>query len=458
MIFIHIKCQNNATSWAQKRWDNFTAGSAYYSMKVKNISSFMMNFTVAMQQLNTVFLVFLGTYLVHTENPDNRITMGAIIASVILSGRALAPIGQIANLAIRLQQARSALKGINEIVERPIEREPDRNYITLDQVQGQLQFKGVNFQYDKDSPPALKQLNLNIRPGEKVGILGRIGSGKSTLLKLGAGLYEPGAGSVSLDGVDLRQLDPNFLRDEVALFNQAPRLFLGTLRENLDLSRTDGYSTDQELLTALQRFNLTQIVRRHPRGLDMPLGEDGHGLSGGQKQIVSLARLTLRHPRVVLLDEPTASLDEMTEQQALQGIAQWAKDKTLVVVTHRRQVLGLVNRVVVVDQGKVVMDGPRDAVLAKLAENEKNKAAKAAPQAVSVAARKAESALAAHETPATNTTAANATDTPTNTAMTKSPADAPTTQAASVSTVEPEITSNNSTTPSTTPATKESSE
>lgn len=263
---------------------------------------------------------------------------------------------------------------------------------------------------------------------------------------------------MSLDGVDLRQLDPNFLRDEVALFNQAPRLFLGTLRENLDLSRTDGYSTDQELLTALQRFNLTQIVRRHPRGLDMPLGEDGHGLSGGQKQIVSLARLTLRHPRVVLLDEPTASLDEMTEQQALQGIAQWAKDKTLVVVTHRRQVLGLVNRVVVVDQGKVVMDGPRDAVLAKLAENEKNKAAKAAPQAVSVAARKAESALAAHETPATNTTAANATDTPTNTAMTKSPADAPTTQAASVSTVEPEITSNNSTTPSTTPATKESSE
>ncbi|MDO5666234.1 MAG: ATP-binding cassette domain-containing protein [Alcaligenaceae bacterium] len=364
---------NNAATWAQKRWDGFTASSAHYSMKVKSISSFMMNFTVAMQQLNTVFLVLVGTYLVHSENPDERITMGAVIAAVILSGRALAPIGQIANLAIRFQQARTALQGVNSIVERPIERDPDRTYLTLDQVNGQLSFKGLTFQYSEDAAPALRNLNLNIRPGEKVGILGRIGSGKSTLLKLGAGLYEPTSGTVSLDGVDMRQLDPNFVRDQIAFLNQSPRLFLGTLRENLDLARTDGYSTDQELLQALQRFNLIQLVRQHPKGLDMPLGEDGLGLSGGQKQIISLARLTLRHPRIVLLDEPTASLDEMTEQQALHGIAHWARDKTLVVVTHRRQVLSLVNRVVVIDQGNVVMDGPRDAVLAKLVENEQKK-------------------------------------------------------------------------------------
>ena len=164
------------------------------------------------------------------------------------------------------------------------------------------------------------------------------------------------------------------MRDQVAILNQSPRLFLGTLRENLDLSRTDGYSTDQELLMALQRFNLGALVRRHPRGLDMPLGEDGLGLSGGQKQVVNLARLTLRHPRVVLLDEPTASLDEHTEKQALRGLEQWSKDKTLVVVTHRPQVLSLVDRVVVMDQGRVLLDGPRDAVLAKLTENEKAKA------------------------------------------------------------------------------------
>lgn len=371
---------NNAAPWAQKRWDQFTAASAYYGMKVKGISSFMLNFTVGMQQLNTVFLVFFGAYLVHAENPDHRISMGAIIACVILSNRALAPVGQIANLAIRFQQARSALKGLNEIVERPIERDPQRNYITLDQVQGQLSFKAATFQYNQDAAPALEEFNLIIRPGEKVGILGRIGSGKSTFLKLAAGLYEPQKGTVSLDDVDMRQLDPNFVRDEIAFLNQAPRLFFGTLRENLDLARTDGYSSDQELLTALQRFNLAQIVRQHPRGLDMPLGEDGLGLSGGQKQIVSLARLTLRHPRVVLLDEPTASLDEQTENHALRGIAQWAQDKTLVVVTHRRQVLSLVNRVVVIDQGKVVMDGPRDAVLAKLFEAEKKKQARSTQQ------------------------------------------------------------------------------
>ncbi|SUA54111.1 RTX-I toxin determinant B [Oligella ureolytica] len=365
---------NNAASWAQKRWDSYTANSAYYSMKVKNISSFMSNFTTAMQQLNTVFLVLLGTYLVHAENLDERITMGAIIASVILSGRALAPIGQIASLAIRFQQARNALKGVNAIVERPIDRDPERSYLVLDQVRGQLDFKNLYFEYDEEAEPALQRVNLSIKPGEKVGILGRIGSGKSTLLKIAAGFYEPGKGSVSLDNVDIRQLDPNFLRDQVAILNQSPRLFLGTLRENLDLSRTDGYSTDQELLMALQRFNLGALVRRHPRGLDMPLGEDGLGLSGGQKQVVNLARLTLRHPRVVLLDEPTASLDEHTEKQALRGLEQWSKDKTLVVVTHRPQVLSLVDRVVVMDQGRVLLDGPRDAVLAKLTENEKAKA------------------------------------------------------------------------------------
>lgn len=360
---------NNATNWAQKRWDGFTASASYYSMKVKTISTLMSNFTVAMQQLNTVFLVLVGTYLVHADNPDQRISMGAVIASVILSGRALAPIGQIANLAIRFQQAKNALNGLNAIIERPIERESGRTYLSLDQVQGQLDFKNIQFRYKEEEELVLNNLNLSIRPGEKVGILGRIGSGKSTLLKLGAGLYEPSNGNVSLDGVDMRQIDPNFLRDKIAFINQSPRLFLGSLRDNLDLARMDGYSTDQELIQALQRFQLIDLIRQHPKGLDMPLGEDGLGLSGGQKQIICLARMTLRHPRVVLLDEPTASLDEMTEKVALNGLSQWTKDKTLVVVTHRRQVLSLVDRVVVVEKGRVIMDGPRDAVLAKLTES-----------------------------------------------------------------------------------------
>ena len=361
---------NNATTWAQQRWDEYTAKTSAASIKVKDTSNFMINFTIGMQQLNTVGLVLLGTYLIHAENPAERITMGALIAAVILSGRALSPLSQIAGLATRFQQAKLALEGVNNIVQRPIERDPERKYITLDRVEGGIAFDNVSFQYQEETGAAVSDLKLNIRPGEKVGVLGRIGSGKSTMLKLASGLYDSAKGNITLDGVDMRQLDPNFLRSEVVLLSQQPRLFLGTLRENMDLARFDGYSTDQELLAALKRFGLDRIIRNHPRGLDMPLGEDGLGLSGGQKQIIALARMTLRHPKVVLLDEPTTGLDQATERMALNAVAQWSKDKTMVVVTHRPQVLQIVNRIIVMDNGKVVMDGPRDLVLQKLMQNE----------------------------------------------------------------------------------------
>lgn len=231
------------------------------------------------------------------------------------------------------------------------------------------------FQYQKDAPIALNHLNLNIRAGEKVAILGSIGSGKTTLLKLAAGLYEPNQGNVMLDGVDLRQIEPHFLRNQVVLLNQAPRLFLGTLRQNLDLARTDGFlSSDQELLNALARFGLLRIIQSHPQGLDMPWGEDGQGLLGGQKQIIALARLTLKQPRVVLLDEPTTGLDGETEIYALNALMNWAHDKTMIVVTHRPQVLKMVNRIVVINNGTVVMDGPRDTVLQHL-QNPQNQPA-----------------------------------------------------------------------------------
>lgn len=367
---------NNATSWAQQRWDEYTAKTSASSIKVKDTSNLMVNFAVAMQQLNTVFLVLVGTYLIHAENTAERITMGALIASVILSGRALAPLAQIAGLATRFQQAKLALQGVNDIVSRPIERSPERKYITLDNVQGAITFENVSFKYQQDSSSAVSDLRINIRPGEKVGILGRIGSGKSTMLKLASGLYDTEKGNVTLDGVDMRQLDPNFLRNQVVLLSQAPRLFLGTLRENMDLARTDGYSTDQDLLVALKRFGLDKIIRNHPRGLDMPLGEDGLGLSGGQKQIIALARMTLRDPRVVLLDEPTTSLDQATERIALNAIAQWGRDRTMLLVTHRPQVLQIVNRIIVMDNGKVVMDGPRDLVLQNLMQSEQQNRAK----------------------------------------------------------------------------------
>lgn len=369
---------NNATHWAQQKWDYYTAKNAASGIKTRDMSNFVVNFSVAVQQLNTVILVIVGTYLIHSPDPNSKITMGALIASVILSGRALAPLAQIASLAIRFQQAKIGLQGLQSIIDRKIERDPNRQYIGLDQVAGGLKFQGVSYQYQQDIPSVLKAFNLQIQPGEKVGILGKIGSGKTTTLKLASGLFEPTQGNVTLDGVDLRQLDPNYLRNQVALLTQDPRLFLGTLRENLDLARRDGFSTDQELLQALKRFGLDSLIQNHPRGLDMPLGEDGLGLSGGQKQIIALARLTLRSPRVVLLDEPTNSLDQLTEKQTLAALHQWCRDKTLLVVTHRTQVLSMVNRVVVIDQGQVVMDGPRDEILRKLSQNEQKQPAQEA--------------------------------------------------------------------------------
>ncbi|QPB42637.1 type I secretion system permease/ATPase [Rodentibacter haemolyticus] len=365
---------NNATSWAQHRWDAYTAKTSASQIKVKDLSNFIVNFSTGLQQLNTVFLVLLGTYLIHSPDEASRITMGALIASVILSGRALAPLGQIAGLATRFQQARLALKGVDDIVNRPIERDVNRKYITLQNTKGMLTFKNTAFQYNKDLANALSDVNINIRAGEKVAILGRVGSGKSTLLKLASGLYEPLKGNVSLDGVDIRQIEPTFLRNQIALLGQQPRLFLGTLRENLDIARVDNFSTDQELVDALNRFQLGSIVNNHPRGLDMPLGENGQGLSGGQKQLVALARLTIKDPRIVLLDEPTSDLDQGSEEMVLQALSRWIGNRTMVVVTHRPQVLKLVNRIIVMDNGQVAIDGPRDAVLKHLSDNEKKQA------------------------------------------------------------------------------------
>jgi ATP-binding cassette subfamily C protein LapB len=271
----------------------------------------------------------------------------------------------VAALLVRFQQARVALRGLDAMVQRKTERDVDRPYVTLSRVAGQIEFRDVGFRYGAGAP-VLQDIRLTIRPGEKVAILGRIGSGKSTLLRLAAGLYTPSQGHVLLDDVDMRQIDPADLRAQISLLGQSPRLFLGSLRDNLELGRMDRFGADDELIAALRRFGLDRLVQQHPMGLDMPIGEDGHGLSGGQKQLVSLVRLTLRDPKVVLLDEPTSGLDEMTEIHALRALAEWAQPRTLVVVTHRPSVLPFVQRIIVIDQGRIVMDGPRDQVLQRL--------------------------------------------------------------------------------------------
>ncbi|WP_423455849.1 type I secretion system permease/ATPase [Ottowia sp. VDI28] len=370
---------HNASNWAQQRWDRYTAATAHSAIKLRDWSNGVVHFSTLVQQMNTVFLVLVGTYLIHSDNPAQRITMGALIACVILSGRALAPLSQVAGLMARFQQARVALGGIDAIVDRPTERDSARSYLSLSRVRGELGLDAAGYRYGAQGPLVLKELNLRIMPGEKVAILGRIGSGKSTLLRLMAGLHPPSEGNVLLDGMDVRQIDPADVRAHVSLLGQHPRLFMGTLRDNLEMGRMDRLSSDEELITALRRFGLDKMVQSHPLGLNMPIGEDGHGLSGGQRQIVGLARLSLRDPSVVLLDEPTSGLDDASERAALQAVADWVQERTMVVVTHRPQVLPFVQRIVVIDQGRVVMDGPRDEVLQALRGEVPAVGAKAAP-------------------------------------------------------------------------------
>ncbi|HCQ9044670.1 TPA: ATP-binding cassette domain-containing protein, partial [Escherichia coli] len=343
---------NNAINWAQERWDRFTAGVAASAIKLKNTSNVIMYVTAAIQQLNTVLLVFVGTYLIHSENPYDKITMGALIASVILSGRALAPLGMLASLATRYQQAKLALKGVEEIAQKKTESDSERNYVTLKNIQGEIIIKNVSFSYNKEQLGIMSDVSVSIRPGEKVGIVGKIGGGKSTLLKLMVGLYQPLQGNITLDSIDIRQLDPFFIRDKIYLLEQYPHLFLGTLRENLMLSHFDNYLSDVEMINAAARFGFDSVIKNHPRGLDMLVGEGGAGLSGGQRQIIALIRMILRSPKVVLLDEPTTGLDQASEIIALNAINNWARDKTMIVVTHRPQVLNIVDRLIVIDEGK----------------------------------------------------------------------------------------------------------
>ncbi|WP_089611460.1 type I secretion system permease/ATPase, partial [Escherichia coli] len=357
---------NNAVNWVQRRWDGYTASVARSSIRVKNTSNVIICFSTAVQQLNTVLLVILGTYLIHSDDPHNRITMGALIAAVILSGRALAPLGQIASLATRFQQARLAMQGVNDIVRRPVERESQTHYLTVKDIQGEFRFSDVSFSYKPGLPDALCGLSLCIRPGERVGIIGSIGCGKSTLLKMMVGLYRQNRGQITLDGVAMQQLDPCFVRDKVFLLEQNPRLFLGTLRENLQLSRLPGSLSDVDMINAAGRFGFDRFIRHHPRGLDMQTGEGGQGLSGGQRQMVALTRMVLGSPRVVLLDEPTTGLDLQTESVVLKGLSHWSRGRTMVVVTHRLQVLNIVDRIVVMNEGRVMMDGPRDEILKRL--------------------------------------------------------------------------------------------
>jgi len=350
----------NAEGVIQGRWEEWTALSGDTATKSRFLSGLVVNFAALVQQGATIAVVVWGVYLIAA----GELTVGALIACVILTGRSLAPLGQLAGLLTRFQQARASYFMLDELMRRDVERPPGRRFLHRPSIKGDLRFGEVSFAYPGEKAEALKGVSFAVAAGERVAILGRIASGKSTLLKLLLGLYQPASGSVTLDGADIEQFDPADLRRGIAYVGQDATLFQGSLRDNLALARPA--ADDEEILAAARISGLDTLVDQHPLGFDMPVGEGGRGLSGGQRQAVAIARAALTDAPVVLLDEPTSAMDHSTEQLCLARLGEWLRGRTLLLVTHKPSMLNLVDRILVLDAGRLVMDGPREQVLAQL--------------------------------------------------------------------------------------------
>ena len=352
---------HNAEGYLQRRWEQSNmAGSEAYK-KIRSLTNLIMGVSSTVQQLVTVVMVVVGVYLIHA----NQLTQGALIASVILSGRALAPLSSVMSLAARFQQALSSLETLDGLIKRPRDRVHGRSYVVPETVHGTLEAQAVEFAYPGEHKiPVIKKLSLQIPAGQKVAMLGRVGSGKSTVLRLMAGLYAPMGGSVRLDGVELQQLEPSEVRARIGYVGQDPQLFMGTLRENLVLS--DSWITDARILEVLRTLGLYEMVAAHPRGLDMPITEAGGGLSGGQRQLLAIARMMLREPKLVFMDEPTANMDQNTEARIIASLKPWLQGRTLLMSTHRPQLLEWVDAIAVIEGGQCLAYGPRQDMIDKL--------------------------------------------------------------------------------------------
>ncbi len=349
-----------------RHYEETTAAYASTMLVTRKLAAWTLNISTVAQQLVTLVMLVWGVYLID----DKVITAGALIGAVMFANRALAPLASVVQLATRWQSARAAMRALDHVMQQPLEREPGRVYVPRSELSGRVGLHDAGFAYPAPGgrgelgPPVLKGVTLRFEPGERVAVLGRIGSGKSTVLRLLAGLYQPTQGHVDVDGIDLRQIDPADYRARVGFVSQDPRLFSGSLRDNVLLDRP---AADPARLAEVARLTgLDRLVAGHPQGWELPVGEGGTLLSGGQRQLVALARCLVTRPKILLMDEPTSSMDAQSEVAFLRQLKQAATGCTLVMVTHRPAVLELVNRVVVVDGGRVVMDGPKDQVLAAL--------------------------------------------------------------------------------------------
>jgi ATP-binding cassette subfamily C protein LapB len=339
------------------RYGAQVAENALYSQKSRFVSGLGGNIANFVQQSSAIIIILIGMYLVK----DGLMSVGALIACVMLGSRAIAPIGQLANLMSRYHSAQSAMNTIDGIMAKPVERPINARFLHRPDLKGKIAFKNVSFSYPDSQRKSLDDVSFTIEQGEKVGVIGRIGSGKSTIARMMLGLYDPSEGTLLMDDTNYRQIDPADLRRNTAYIAQDVVLFNGTVRENITISVP--HATEEEILAASKAAGVHEFISRHPMGYDAQVGEGGLGLSGGQRQAVALARALLLNPAVFICDEPTNAMDVQAEQAFTNYIATHSKNRTLVLITHRPQLLPIVDRLILMDQGKIVIDGPRDKVL-----------------------------------------------------------------------------------------------
>lgn len=352
---------NGSQAQMRSRWREIVAEAGEADESTKYFSAFSANVTAALQQLAHITLIAFGAYLV----VEGRLTMGGLIACSIISSRTFAPIGRLPGILVQWAHARAALVNLDQLLEQPNELDEVAHQLSPGTLEGALRLEDVRFFYAGNERAGLDLPALSIRPGERVGVVGAIGSGKSTLLKLVSGLYRPREGRVFLGGVDMAMVTPSRLRELIAYVPQESRPIRGTLRENLIQGVAD--PGDDALLAAARETGLLDLINSHPLGLALPISEGGRGISGGQRQLIALTRLLLIQPVVLLLDEPTASMDAATEARVVALLEKRAAEgTTLLIATHKTALMPMLDRLLVFQGGRLLMDGPRDSVLQKL--------------------------------------------------------------------------------------------
>jgi len=360
-IIKSVRAQNRMKTY----WANSVEKTSHHSKKSHFLSQIVTFFTAFIAQLSNIAIVVVGVY----QASIGEMTMGAIIATMMLNGRVIAPVSQFVGMIIRLDRTMLSLENIDEIMKMPVERDDNRSYLSRKNLDGDIVFKEVIFSYKGQQFDVLKNINLTIKKGEKVGIIGKIGSGKSTLWKLIMNLYEPTKGSISIDKSDIRQIDPVDLRRAIGCVPQEPFLFMGSIKDNITIGELN--ASDDDVLKASKIAGVHDFLGKHESGYDLIVGERGEGLSGGERQSVTLARAILTNPNIMILDEPTNSMDGQTEEVFKRRIKDIVRDKTLILVTHRPSVLSLVDRLIVMDDGKIIADGPKEEVLKELSNKAK---------------------------------------------------------------------------------------